>query len=82
MQRQILEILAGPMMHHHMVAVASCGPLEFSEFASACNSVWGPSCIFLTDPKQSGANLARPIWHQSRIPVNLAFGKELPPIWE
>ena len=30
----------------------------------------------LPEKKQSGANLASPIWHQSRIQANLAFGQK------
>ena len=50
----MLKILAGHMMNHQMVAAegrpTSCGPPVFPAFASACNSVLAPHCIFCFGP--------------------------------
>jgi len=35
----------------------------------------------LAEPKQSGTNLASPIWNQSGIQANLEIRKEYVPIW-
>ena len=43
---------------------------------------WRLVALAHAEPKQSGTNLARPIWHQSGFQTNMAFHPKSRPIWQ